>query len=462
MNLQSELIKYSKRQKLFSAGDKILVAVSGGVDSVVLLYLLYKISPKLKFEIYIAHFNHQLRGEESDGDESFVKNLANELSFPYFAGSKNVAAFAKTTKQSIEMAARECRYNYLQEVANKIGANLIATGHNADDQAETILQHFLRGSGVAGLVGIKPQINNIIRPLLFATRQDIKNYAQKNKIPFREDSTNRLTIYQRNQIRHELLPHLENNYNPSLTKALNRMGENFLELENYLIEQSQNALETCIKQQDSTKIILDISEFFTYFSLLQKYVLKAALKKIHLDPGLLDFEKLAQINALLQKKQSGGKIKLNNTVDFVVSSDEIYIGPPDQDIPPLRIKTVPGYYDLGSGWIIEIFKEPLPSSSVLKNSSSFEEWIDQEKVAGDMLVRSTRDGDSFFPINFNGSKKVSDLLIDSKIPVYARKQIPIVECDNGIIWIGGMRLDDRFKITNSTKNILHLQLRKAD
>ena len=462
MNLQSELIKYSRRQNLFSAGDKILVAVSGGVDSVVLLFLLHKLAKKLKLQISVAHFNHQLRGEESDSDEKFVKALADKLALPFYFGSQDVAHFAKTSKQSVEMAARECRYNFLRETTEKIEANLIATGHNANDQAETILQHFLRGSGVTGLVGIKPKSDYIIRPLLFASRKNIEKFAKENGISFREDSTNSQTIYQRNQIRHELLPHLEQNYNPSLIESLNKMGENFFEVENYLLNEAQNGLETCIKQQDSAKIVLDIIKYFTYFSLLQKYILKAALKEIQIDPGVLDFEKLSQINALLQKKQSGGKIKLNNEIDFVVTLDEIYIGPPDRDIPSLRIDKIPGLYDLGNGWIFEIKREPKPSNSVLENSSSFEEWIDEGRLSGDIVIRSTFDGDFFYPINFKGSKKVSDLLIDAKIPVYARKQIPIIECNKGIIWIGGLRLDNRFKITESTKTVLRLQLRKTD
>jgi tRNA(Ile)-lysidine synthase len=459
MNLQSELLKYNKRKSLFSANDKILLAVSGGVDSMVMLALFLLVGKKYNLKIFIAHFNHQLRGKDSDADQIFVKESAAKFSIPFFTKSIDVLEYSKSNKISIEMAARECRFQFLNDVRLKLGAASVSLAHNANDQAETIVQHFMRGSGVKGLAGIQPKSKHIIRPLLFASRNVIEKYAQDNTVVFRDDVSNFQPIYQRNKIRLEFIPHLEKEYNPSIIRTINHLGENFAELDAYLEKEAEKAFQHCLKQKDRTKIILDISKFFMYFSPLKKYILRIALEQLNIDPSLLNFELYQQIEALVSNRKGETTLPLTNDTLFSVSVNDIYIGPQFSKLTPLLIDKVPGQYELSSGWIFEINRTPKPLEQVFKSASVNEEWIDEESIQGPIRIRPIEKGDFFKPVNSTGTKSVSDYIIDHKISNYERQIIPILECSSGIIWIAGLRLDDRFKITRNTKSVLHVTMR---
>ena len=405
MNLQSEFLKYAQRKNLFAKNDKILLAVSGGVDSMVMLYLFNSIKKEYNLELCIAHFNHQLRGKDSDADQSLVKETALKLSLPFYSESHNIKAYALSQKKSIEMAARECRFLFLNEKQKKLGAHYISLAHNANDQAETIVQHFLRGSGVKGLCGIRPKSKHILRPLLFASRKEIEKYAKKNLIVFRNDSSNFEPIYQRNKIRIELIPQLEKEYNPSFTRTINHLGENFSELDEYLEEEANKALKSCTIEKDKTKIILDISKFFMYFSPLKKYILRNALEQIDLDPSLLNFELYNQIDAVLAKKVGNTLLPLTKDIVFSVSVNDIYIGPQFSRLTPLLVDKIPGHYELNSGWNIEINRVTKPLDQVLKNKTLYEEWIDEKSIQGLIKIRPIAKGDFFYPVNSKGKKR---------------------------------------------------------
>ena len=216
-----------EEKKLIEPNSTVLVAVSGGVDSVVLLHLLSQMRTEKKLKLVIAHLNHGIRGDEADADEHFVRQVAKQYSYQYFSKKVNTPHYAKKFKMSLETAARELRYDFLKKTAEKVGANLIALGHNANDQAETILAHFIRGAGLAGLAGMRMKKDIFVRPLLNFKRYEIENYAVQASLNFREDSSNRDVAYQRNRLRYQLIPTLEKDYNPQLVDALLRAAETF-------------------------------------------------------------------------------------------------------------------------------------------------------------------------------------------------------------------------------------------
>lgn len=460
MNLTEAFLEYNQQQKLFSSGDKILIAVSGGIDSIVLLDIFLRIRQEWNLQTAVIHFNHRLRGEESDGDEKFVRNICDQNSITIYIGSKDVAAFSRAEKQSIEMGARECRYNFFARIAEKHRFNHLALGHNANDQAETILSHIIRGSGVRGLCGMLPKRGKYIRPLLFATRKDIINYARQRNLAFREDVSNADISYQRNRIRHILLPTLAKEFNPNIVKTLNRLGENMTGVDDLLRSQGKTAYINCLKSRTSSKIVLDIIKFLAYFEVLQKYILEFVLADLNKDVRFLDYGTFERIRTLINRHQNKS-VEIAPDLWIVTSKNELFIGDLEKAHKEILIEHIPGRYQLWNNLIFEIKREAKPLEQVLKKSDSNVEWIDEDSIKLPLKIRTYHHGDRFQPLNMHGSKKLSDFFIDEKIAFYNRNTIPILESNGRIVWICGHRLDERFKIKNKTANVLKLELRKT-
>ncbi len=458
--LVNQFLEYNIKNRLFTAGDRIIIALSGGVDSVVLFELFYCIQKEHDIVLHAVHFNHQLRGEESDSDETFVKKICKEKKIPLVIERFDVGGYCKKNKLSIETGARECRYAFFRKTAEQLNFHYVATAHNADDNAETILDHIIRGTGVKGLCGISAKRDIFIRPLLFARRKEIELFAGENNIAFRTDSTNKDIAYKRNRIRHVLLPLLNEQFNPRAVEAINRLGANMTELDEYLNFETGKAFNNCLKFKDKQKIILDIKDFLAYFIVLQKRILVYSLGLFGTDPRLPDFDFYQKILNVLQKKQSGKIFRITNRLSVTADSKHLVIWQDTRDLKPVTLKINPGVYSFWEKYIFEIksYKKRLEFQDKDKNT----EWIDADKITEPLLIRAVKPGDRFYPVNFNGSKKVSDFFIDEKIPVYERHGLPILTCKTGIIWICGKRLDDRFKITDKTKNVLKFHLRKVE
>lgn len=459
MNFLEAFLKYNQKHKLFAAGEKILIAVSGGIDSVVLLHLFLQIRQEWSLQTAVAHFNHHLRGDESDGDEIFVRNLCKKNNIDFFTGSEDVGAYSKAKKISIEMGARECRYDFFARVVREHQFDHIALGHNANDQGETILSHIIRGSGVRGLSGISPSREAYIRPLLFATRKEIKDYAQQQNLSFCEDSTNADISYQRNRIRHILMPAMARDFNPNIVKTLNRLGENMAQVDDYLQRQSKDAYLQCLKYRDNRKIVLDIIKFLAYFEVLQKYILEFVLIDLKKDFRVLDYGTFERIKTLVNKKQNK-TFEIASDLWIIISGNELFIGQPEKPQEEIFIQEIPGQYQLWNNLIFEIKRVAKPLEQVLKMSGSSVEWIDEKCIKVPLKIRTYHHGDRFQPLNLGGSKKLSDFFIDEKIAVYRRNSIPILESKGRIVWVCGHRLDERFKITEKTSSVLKLELRK--
>ncbi len=473
-------------------GDRLLLAVSGGVDSRVLLDLFCQLREDLHLQLAVGHVNHQLRGEESDADEAFVKALAQKTGLPFYSARVEVSAYARTHKLSLEAAARELRYQALENFRERWQGRAIVTAHTLDDQAETILDHILRGCGLAGLAGmaaytdlpLQNTANNrlavcatILRPLLPFSREQLEAYAQARGLQWREDRTNTETRFRRNRLRHELLPLLKSRFNPQIADGLQRLAAIAASAENYLQAEAETCLQKIVKDQQSDKIILDLELFWKYFPIIQRYVIRAAMRRLIGEPVELTFVETARILALLQKadkadqknpKPAAGKRYLwRKQVEVRVDHDGAVFRKQRAKSKGQAAKSFSVHVKLGErceipgtnlALLVERKELPVDWRQHVDANSQF---VDAEKVQGDLQVRFSQPGDRFVPLRANdgasGSKKLSDFFTDLKVPLHRRRTAPVLAGDH-IIWICGYRIDNRCKITPATKSVLHLQL----
>jgi len=451
---------FIREHELIRDNDHVLVAVSGGMDSVVLLHVLFRLKDLWHLRLEVIHLNHGLRDGEADRDQQFVEQLAKSYHLPVIARQVSVPQLMKSERLSEEQAARKLRYRFFEELLEQRGADLIALGHQADDQAETVMDHFLRGSGVKGLAGMPVRRGKFIRPLLFATRNEIETYATANSLDYVTDSTNAMVRYRRNRIRHELIPYLQKHFNPAITDVLLRTSGIMDQVEQYLDSQAELAWDRCCISIKKNKIILDIDTFLNYFSVIQKYVLYQLFERIALDRSILTAQRMEQILTLIRRRISGKRIRLTNDWQLWVNHDQVVISSEivsDYEIPIVIDK----HYQLprGEGEFVArlIDREELPAHF---STSRQVEYIDYDKISGALAIRNFRTGDRFRPLNGKGEKKLSDFFIDLKIPLHRRKNIPLLVCESGIVWIVGYQIDDRFKLTDKTKRILRLQIKR--
>jgi tRNA(Ile)-lysidine synthase len=435
---------------LFERGEKILVSVSGGVDSMVMLHLLCSIQDRMQIKLFVAHFNHRLRGMESDGDEQFVREAATEQSLECYVETADTRQMAETEKRSIQEVARNMRYEFLTKIRRAHGFQKIATAHNADDNAETILFNIFRGTGIHGMTGIpvERQDQLIIRPLLFATRSRILEYAQEHSIPYREDSSNATNKYTRNFIRHDVVPVIRENINPNLVITLNKSGRIFAQLESYLTTITTDILKTMVEERSPEVIVLNNTEFNAQPEFLQENILHSI--GVNFCRSEIDFNTVKTM-ARIAGGETGSSCSITKEIVFYKNRDHLIFQRVSQQEP--------FWYtiELEKAYTHEnfTFESAFTNRAVFTNDPQTE-FIDADKLGTQLVVRSWEEGDWFVPFGTNDKKKISDYFIDMKIPLFEKHSIPLLISDGMIVWVVGMRLDNRFKVTLQTKRILKL------
>lgn len=438
-------LKYIKEQKLIDPSDKILLAVSGGVDSVVLCKLLHQ--AKIKFAI--AHCNFTLRGEESDEDELFVEELAELYNVAFHSISFDTNSFAKKNKLSVQVAARELRYKWFEEIKTQFNFTLIATAHHQDDSIETFFINLLRGSGIRGLHGILPKQGDIIRPLLFANKVEIEAFAKKNKLKFRRDSSNETDKYLRNKIRHKLIP-LLSTINPSANKNIADTIENLREVETiYLKSIEKKRLKIVEEKNGLVKInIKELEKLKPISAYLFEYLYPLGFNSKMIDDILesLNSESGKQFFSGTHRLIKDRNYLIINTNEKIIDSKNINISLSKKEIK------------VGSNKIV--FKKMLHSKKVDLKVSKDIAQIDFEKLKFPLQLRKWEHGDTFHPIGMKGKKKLSDFFIDQKFSLIEKENTMVLISDNKIVWVVGHRIDDRFKITDKTKQIYFANLLK--
>ncbi len=465
MLLYKKVMSYIKDNNLIKSGDKILVALSGGPDSVCLLNILYNLKDKLGIEIGAAHLNHMLRDKDAFEDEEYVKELCKSLNIPCFVKRVDINEYSKEKKMSSEMAGRDARYSFFEEVIKEHGYNKIATAHNANDQAETILFRLMRGSGIEGLCGIKVSRDNIIRPILCLSRKEVEDYIEINKLNPRIDKTNFEKIYNRNKIRLDMIPYIKENFNEDIIQTLNRMSV-LLQKDNEYIEKSAGSFyeRYCIEQPD---YFIIKKEMFDNHEAVLTRVIRCALtnfSKTHYDFEMKHIYEICN----LAKNNSGKSIDLPNKIYAENIYGDIYIkeksiinnGSLKNDIT-INKSDINGFKIDFQNYNIE-FSVISNDLSLNFKKSKFIKYFDFDKIDNFISIRNRKNGDKIIPLGMNGSKKLKDIFIDMKIPKEERDCIPLLCLDDNISWIVGIRVSEEYKITNKTKNILKVIVKREE
>jgi tRNA(Ile)-lysidine synthase len=439
--LKKRIEKHNQQKHLFANGDKLLLTISGGIDSMVMLDVMSLFSN----EIGLVHCNFHLRGEESNLDEDLVQEIAYKKGLPLYVKSFDTKQFAKENRLSIQMAARELRYNYFDEIAKENGYTKILTAHHLDDHIETFFIHLLRSSGLKGLQGIPVQREKYIRPLLGLTRRDIEQYAEENQIQYREDRSNAETKYLRNQIRHQLSPVLEkvdSQYHQKIQKSLDYIAQS-----NRFVERE---IQKIVEKKEERK---GKQKHFP-ISFLQTH--PDALLILHYwlsERGFSD-DNLQNIIRNIQTVKVG-RFYYSSTHLLVIDRAYLVLSPIREKYNPttiLRSKEGKIERPLSLEW--EVFAKDGAFKIEADLSQAF---LDFDKIKFPLVLRLWKEGDRFQPLGMKGEKKVSDFLIDNKISRADKQDVFVLVSGGELVWLIGYRVSDRFKITPSTKKILWMQ-----
>ncbi|HLN56309.1 MAG TPA: tRNA lysidine(34) synthetase TilS [Bacteroidales bacterium] len=434
----AEVHGFIAEHQLIRHGEKILLAISGGIDSMVMAHLFLH----LPYETGIAHCNFSLRDEESDQDEELVRKFAEDNKIPFFTARFNTKAFAVEKGISVQMAARELRYAWFEEIRSKNNFDLVAVAHNLNDNVETMLINLARGTGLAGLSGMKPVTGRIIRPLLKVTREKIAKYCSEHAIGYREDRSNAETKYTRNKIRHNVLPLLQQ-INPSLLTTLSESITRFGEL-NEIVNTYVSGLRSQVSAIKDGSTVFDLDELRRNSE--NRTVLFELFRPYNLEGNQID-DLLNIING-----RTGSQV-ITSTHRITRNRDEILVTEKrGNDETCIRVNNLDDLPASISGEFLSVdnsFRIPADASVA---------FLDSEKVLFPLVIRKWHAGDSFFPLGMNGKKKLSDYFIDKKYSLPEKDRKLVLESDGKIVWIIGDRIDDRFKITSHTTKALILKL----
>ncbi|GBD88392.1 tRNA(Ile)-lysidine synthase [bacterium BMS3Abin03] len=452
--IEQKALNFINDNYLIERGDKILVSLSGGPDSVFLLLFLIKYKRRFKIEIGAFHLNHRLRGEEADEDEKFCSDLANEYGIEFFTESKNVKLFAKRKKLSIEEAGREIRYAELKKTARKYNYTKIATAHNADDNTETILLNLFKGGGLKGFAGIPVKRENIIRPVLILSKSEIVGYLKKKKIEYRLDSSNLESGYQRNYLRNNIIPLIRGKINPDLESALFRSSNIVNKLISYIDDIIYNHIALIVRYKQN-RLEVDTIKLNLLDYRLHGYLFKELLKKyFDIDPeskNILDIEKLLS-------KQVGKKIRLSDKL--IVSKERnklVFISGDDSDVnEDVSIEINAGEQKKIGKNIVSV--KPVRMQEYMERVNTGTEFISADRIKTPFVLRRWRNGDRFYPLGMKGSKKISDFLTEQKVDSHKKGKQLVLTNNRKIVWVVGMRIDDRFKVTEKTRKVYELCL----
>lgn len=418
----------------FLKEKKLLLAVSGGIDSMVLVYLCHQ----LQMDFAVAHCNFQLRGNESDDDENFVKSQIKKLQIPLFIQKFDTKNIAETQKLSIQLAARKLRYDWFYKLMNENGFDYILTAHHLDDSLETFLINFTRGSGLDGLTGIPEQNDKILRPLLIFSRNEIETFAQENNIAWREDSSNSSDKYLRNKLRHDVIPILKE-LNPSLLSSFENTIKNLKQSQSLVDDASKMVYEKVASEQEN-QIVFNLDLLLTYPN-YQAYLFSWLS-----DFGFTDWDSVYDLVSVQSGKQvmSNSHVLLKNRNTLLLfsrkeNSEEVIY---QIDKAQKQVK-VP--LNLTFCNVSDISVQPTNTI-----------FVDAEKLQFPLTIRKWKEGDFFQPFGMKGKKKVSKFFKDEKFSILEKNEIWLLCSNDEIVWIIGKRQDDRFKITETTTKILQI------
>jgi tRNA(Ile)-lysidine synthase len=448
-----------ERHALWVPPEAVLVAVSGGSDSVALLHLFGRLRAETPFPLSVAHLNHALRGKESDMDEAFVGELAARHQVPWFTRRLSPGQLGDAA-EGMEAAARRARYDFLRETAGRIGAARVALGHTRDDQAETFLLRLLRGAGPRGLGGIYPSLHGVfIRPLLEISRESLQLHLRESGVSWREDSSNQDLARTRNRIRHQLLPWLQSQYNPEIDEVLSRTTGVLRDEEEYLDSVTRELARRLVREEEQG-LSLAVPAVRVLPPALRRRLLRSFLERATGEPcPPPDFETTSALEALVREGRHQAAITIASGLEIrVVYSDLVALlrpAPVPQASVPLPVPGEAALPELGlrlSARQVSLAEAGDPK----RLRSAGRAFLDADALPGPLEVRRRREGDHFRPLGAPGESKLKAFLIDRKVPQPVRDRIPLVVAGDQIAWVVGYQIDDRFKVTKRTRRVLVL------
>jgi len=449
-SIEEKVLLFIAEKKLISRNDKIVVGFSGGADSVFLLSFLKKFQKKFNLSLIAVHLNHNLRGEAADADESFCRKFCADLKIPILIRRKNVKAFAKKNKLSLEEAGREIRYKMFSEIAAKENCTKIATAHHQSDNTETVLLNLIKGCGLNGAAGIPVKRGNIIRPLLAITKDEIQSYLYSKKIPFQIDSSNNANEFQRNFLRNEIITRLKEEINPKLDEKIFNFSSSIKMVLDYAnAELAQNLSLINFDKKNECKIPLSLFDEKHIF--MQKALIAYSLAKI---PDVeINFRSIDGVLNLLNKKV-GATFELSGSV--IALHDRYYISIKKKQkeifkeilIDKDQTKSLFG----AKITVKEIFKEKVTFSSDPKV-----EYLSADNLKFPLHIRKWKSADTFYPFGLSKSKKISEFLTDLKLSVEDKTNQLLLLNDSEIVWVIKRRLDNRYAVFNKTKKFIKVR-----
>lgn len=474
--------KIIKKHGMIKRGETVAAAVSGGVDSVVMLHVLKRLSGRLGFTLVVCHLNHALRGEESDRDFRFVRDLAKHLRISFVGGKLKSGELKGLKGLSVQEAARIKRYQFLEESALKTGAAKIALGHTMDDQAETVLMRLIKGSGLAGLAGIHPVRGKFIRPLIETSRKEVERYASAAGLEFRKDSSNTDTRYLRNDFRINLIPFIEKHYNPKIKETLARIASVIAKDDEFLNLQANGLFPDVVLERDATSLVLDRARIVELHESLLTRVFLLAVEVISEKTDLYSYH-IKSFLKVIKGRRPNASVVLPDGLTVAREYDRVIISTePGKEAGPfdyrLRLNDKTNVVEAGVVIKAKVLAAPPPEplkdqirrrakkvreKKMAKGEAGpFVEYFDYEKIARPLRVRSFAPGDRMAPLGMGGRhKKLKDIFIEKKVPKSRRHTVPVVTAGGEIVWVVGIRRTDRYMVTDSTEKVLAIECTEA-
>jgi len=458
---------------MFEPGESVLVAVSGGPDSVCLLRVLRELSGELRLQLTVAHLDHSTRNGESREDANFVRSLAERSGLECCIETVDVARL-KPPGDSFEAAARRCRYEFFARVAGRTGSTKVALGHTANDQAETMLMRLISGAGRRGLAAIKPvrALGDVmlVRPLIHVRRNEILRYLESNNVEFRMDRTNLDTGYLRNKIRLELIPTLEREYNPRVVDALLQAASLLQEEEDYLSGRARDLAAEAIVCENASTIAVSRAAYSSASPVLRRRLVLDIVNRLSEKAPRITSASIEAADALCVSGRTGSEMRICDDVALLVEYGRILARKVSADasrgaggysfaVPlPGRISIDA----LGVELETAVFPRSQSVDDLVARCGTDKQYFDADRVRGDLSVRTRLPGDYFYPLGLGGRKKLSDYFIDAKYPRGNREEAILLLSGEDIMWVVGGSVDERFKLTNATRKVLEVRCARVD
>jgi tRNA(Ile)-lysidine synthase len=454
--------KTIKKFHMLESGDRVIVGVSGGPDSIALLHVLQQITKRYKLSLKVAHLNHGFRGKEAQKEAQFVEETAQKLGLSCEVKSFDVPAYKKKSSLSSQEAARVIRYQFLKEVKENCSAEKIALGHNANDQAETMMMWLLRGTGVKGLSGIPPVREGvIIRPLIETTREEIETYLKEEGIPFVIDSSNQKNDYLRNRLRNELFPLLEEHYNPRLIKNLVQTSYNISRENEYIEDIANELLDDITAPGTDGSLVIDSKKLLALSPVIQLRCVRGVLEQVKGDLRRIGSIHIYAILKIASSDSPHKVLKLPGGIRVEKSYHHLTVKYHQTDQPSFnyRLTSIPGRMRIEEIEKEMHFKMLEGGDNCINKENHDIAYLDGGKALLPLTIRNVRPGDRFQPLGMKGEKKVKDFFIDEKVPMTERKRVPLLFFGDVLGWIGGMRINHRLRVTKRTKKVLRVEIR---